>query len=673
MVKIFDIFKGYSLFSVAGAAKERPVVRYMSMCEFQFDVDKYGDNVLLNSGKAVDGVAFSANHIWLPGDGSIYVDLPAGDTLYALYYDPVMRSFSKAALTADTFNMVNSFSQWLVLDVEPLDSDIEYLNGNTSYLGYMIIEQVGITPLSFDFSNVINYIPCAEGTIGGDQLKCIVTNNTYAISGYTSDCRSKLANVSYGLNTMLYRQDAEGTVVEYSRECIHYNADGRYIYTNLSAGEIGSEPMVMLLDITANDTVCSFQIEKVSEHAFANVLWGDGKLESFSQDATGTLTISHTYSEPGLCLLKIYGDMDNVEFSVTDSVLGVAKKVEFGDMVLHNSLVLELMFANRTNLESVAFNTKVQHKFDSLNGTFAGCVGTSVSFNDIMNDGWTGESTFADASDVSVYDMARISGKPSSLKEMFKNVHFSNPSGLPDIGLLDLSQCADMTDMFAGATGLTTEWFDNTLVLLANQNVQSGITIDFGDAMYTNAGDSYYAYRKLTVEKGWTIKSAGPVPEIQIVPCNRSGWSISESSKWNNNLAGWKAFNCTIVDGGDAWVTAEKVPTPHWLKITQTVSDKSPYYLLNIQMRGRAVVSNEHQRDRSPKILGVEGSMDGTVWDEIEIIDNSAILDWKTTNTIPITNRKTAYRHFRLTWIENFSVPSAGAQMGWIKLFGYKV
>jgi hypothetical protein len=163
--------------------------------------------------------------------------------------------------------------------------------------------------------------------------------------------------------------------------------------------------------------------------------------------------------------------------------------------------------------------------------------------------------------------------------------------------------------------------------------------------------------------------------EIQVVPCDRSGWNITESSAFSDAYKGWRAFNCTALSGSDCWVSEPDDPLPQWIQLSPDIPEDEQRFFVptRIVMKARVGVPNSHMNDRRPDPLVIEGSNDGHVWHEIK----------RYTGTDPwnagqqksfVMSTLTGYKYFKINWESNGSNdPADGAQMGWIKLYGYTI
>ena len=156
--------------------------------------------------------------------------------------------------------------------------------------------------------------------------------------------------------------------------------------------------------------------------------------------------------------------------------------------------------------------------------------------------------------------------------------------------------------------------------------------------------------------------------ETQIIPCDNQDWTVSASSAFGSSNEADKAFNCTTTNGGDAWVsgTQEK---PWWLQATD-VTNKT-YRPTKIEMKGRTVVEDSHMNARRPNPLILQG-LSKSNWVEIQRweIDNWNAAEVK---SFVVQDNLGGFSSFRFVWGNNGSgIASDGAQIGYIKLFGYE-
>ena len=107
--------------------------------------------------------------------------------------------------------METSFSNAMVLDVEPTEADLILLDAKPWLLMDLSLGDL-TTGLSFALANITHYAPCNEGIVVGNLVNDVITASTYTIDGYTNECRTLYNNVNYGINNLLYLQDVDGKI-----------------------------------------------------------------------------------------------------------------------------------------------------------------------------------------------------------------------------------------------------------------------------------------------------------------------------------------------------------------------------------------------------------------------------------------------------------------------------
>jgi len=159
--------------------------------------------------------------------------------------------------------------------------------------------------------------------------------------------------------------------------------------------------------------------------------------------------------------------------------------------------------------------------------------------------------------------------------------------------------------------------------------------------------------------------------EMQIIPCDMSGWTVSASDYWPGYDA-TKAFNCTASAGGDAWVSADgDIDFPKYLQANR-LNDEEAFIITRLKMKGRSVISNDHMSARRPNPLVLQGSNDGVTWVEI---DRWTTTSWNAgeTKTFTVADGSAGHSRFRIVWEDNGGDPIDGAQMGAVWLYGIAV
>ena len=159
---------------------------------------------------------------------------------------------------------------------------------------------------------------------------------------------------------------------------------------------------------------------------------------------------------------------------------------------------------------------------------------------------------------------------------------------------------------------------------------------------------------------------------MQIIPCDRSGWDITDSDHWTGYDA-TKAFNCTSNAGGDTYVSEQNNDTfPKWLQANR-FNDEEKFVIARLDMRGRVAISNSHMDARRPDPLVLQGSNDGTTWDEIGRWTGTAPWNAGQTKEFTVNDGSAGHSRFRIVWEDNGGADIDGAQMAWVKLYGVSI
>ena len=285
--------------------------------------------------------------------------------------------------------------------------------------------------------------------------------------------------------------------------------------------------------------------------------WGDGSTNTITtyNDANGL----HTYSSGGIYTIKIKGTFNGINTSNIDTGgwnFGRIDPLKLLDIKSYGPLIIQdsAAFKSCTNLTSSATDN-LQFNTTDASETFK-----DTNFNGVVNN-WnvsniTNFSNFFDGSQFNQDCNNWNISKATNLANMFEDCPFNkslskwdlssvtntgamfgvNTVFNQDVSMWDVSSLTSAVTMFAGATafnqslaswdvtkltgnqftffgngsGLSTANYDSTLIGWASQNVNSGVTINFGTSTFTGGGEAEAA-RTTLVSKGWTITDGGSV------------------------------------------------------------------------------------------------------------------------------------------------------------------
>ena len=282
--------------------------------------------------------------------------------------------------------------------------------------------------------------------------------------------------------------------------------------------------------------------------------WGDGNTNTITtyNDANGL----HTYGSAGTYTIKIKGVFSGIITTLDTGVwnanrtdpLKILDIKSYGPLIIQDSAA----FKDCTNLTSSATDN-LQFNTTDASDTFQ-----DTNFNGVV-DNWdvSNITNFSDFFHGSQFNQEcnnwNIS-KATDLSNMFDDCPFNkslskwdlssvtNTSSMfggntafnQDVSMWNVSSLTTAVTMFSGATafdqslalwnvtalsgnqltffgsgsGLSTANYDATLIGWAAQNVNSGVSINFGTSQYTAGGEAAAARASL-VSKGWTITDGG--------------------------------------------------------------------------------------------------------------------------------------------------------------------
>ena len=156
---------------------------------------------------------------------------------------------------------------------------------------------------------------------------------------------------------------------------------------------------------------------------------------------------------------------------------------------------------------------------------------------------------------------------------------------------------------------------------------------------------------------------------IQLIPCDRSGWDITDSDHWTGYDA-THAFNCTANAGGDTWVSEQNNDTfPKYLEANR-LNDEEKFIVGKLKMKGRVAISNSHMDARRPDPLVLQGSNDGSTWDEIGRWTGTGPWNAGQTKEFSVSDGSAGHSRFRIVWEDNGGADIDGAQIGAVWLYG---
>lgn len=282
--------------------------------------------------------------------------------------------------------------------------------------------------------------------------------------------------------------------------------------------------------------------------------WGDGSTNTITtyNDANGL----HTYSTAGTYTIKIKGVFSGINTFIGNAGWNIGRidQLKILDIKSYGPLIIQDSdaFKDCTNLTSSATD-KLQFNTTDASSTFQ-----DTNFNGVVNT-WevgtiTNFSNFFHGSQFNQDCNSWNVSQATNLNSMFESTPFNkslsewdvssvttmqqmfgaNTVFNQDISVWSTSSLFNIALMFFGATafnqslanwdvtslsgnqtsfmangaGLSTANYDATLIGWAAQNVNSGVSINFGASQYTAGGEAAAA-RATLISKGWTITDGG--------------------------------------------------------------------------------------------------------------------------------------------------------------------
>ena len=282
--------------------------------------------------------------------------------------------------------------------------------------------------------------------------------------------------------------------------------------------------------------------------------WGDGSTNTITtyNDANGL----HTYSSSGTYTIKIKGVFSGIITDLDTALWNVGRvdALKILDLKSYGPLIIQdnSAFKDCTNLTSSATD-KLQFSTSDATSTFEdtnfnGVVDTwNVSNITNFSNFFHGSQFNQDCNNWNITKATNLSGvfESTPFNKSLSNWDTSSVTNLSsifaintvfnqDISMWNMSEVNTVIGMFSGATafdkslaswdvtslsgsqvlffgngsGLSTANYDNILIGWAAQNVNSGVSINFGTSQYTAVGEAAAA-RATLVSKGWTITDGG--------------------------------------------------------------------------------------------------------------------------------------------------------------------
>ena len=237
------------------------------------------------------------------------------------------------------------------------------------------------------------------------------------------------------------------------------------------------------------------------------VNWGDGTSDSITtwNDAAWT----HTYPSAGTYTIRITGTFEGWSFNDTGDDEKLITISQWG--VLDGNLTSGFFGCRKLTNITATDIPKFLTSSTNLSALFYNCV---VLTNITNVEQWT--STVASARahmflncnllNQNVSDL--ITSNVTNIQNMIRNTAMDQ-----DLSSADFSGVNTATSFAAGTT-MSTANYDALLVSLGGQTLISGVSIDFGSAIYSRYSTADTAHTILTEDDSWTIVDGGDTETV---------------------------------------------------------------------------------------------------------------------------------------------------------------
>lgn len=235
----------------------------------------------------------------------------------------------------------------------------------------------------------------------------------------------------------------------------------------------------------------------------AEVDWGDGSsdtLTSWNQAET-----THTYSTGGIYTITITGTLEGWFINNGGDKLKIKEVKNWGN---GNGLTLKNInggyFMGASNMTCIATDaptisaSNFQQVFRGASSIVSGVKNWDVSGVTNLIFAFYGANDFNE--DLSNWDVSNVTNFAYCFELCFDlDQSFAS---------WDMTSATSVSRMFKSTT-MSTANYDATLIGWASQSLNSGLSIDFGNARYTAGGDAEAARNTLINTYGWTIVDGG--------------------------------------------------------------------------------------------------------------------------------------------------------------------
>ncbi len=275
----------------------------------------------------------------------------------------------------------------------------------------------------------------------------------------------------------------------------------------INSGSPAIEGFIFDVDTAVAGGSSSTQFElPLSGPGTTNILvdWGDGNTDTITSISASEKL--HTYSSSGVYTITITGTLETF---VVNNYADKSKIKEIKNWGNGDGLTLASnsggFFYGASNLTCTATDqptittANFQQIFRSASNIVSGVSNFDVSSITSLLFGFYSASNFNE--DLSNWDVSNV----ANFNYCFERTNIDQ-----SFAAWDMTSATSVTRMFRSTT-LSTANYDATLIGWAAQSLNSNLSMDFGNAQYTNFSAASDARNTLIETYGWTIVDGGPV------------------------------------------------------------------------------------------------------------------------------------------------------------------
>ena len=354
------------------------------------------------------------------------------------------------------------------------------------------------------------------------------TEGTINISQYSFTERSTDPYFPVEGNSVMWMSDGTASGSD-GDMLITINTGAALTTSKFDLTTVAATPFTFTIDTTASGSASdTFVLPLVNDGTISiYVNWGDGSSDIIT--AYNQTEITHQYSAGGTYSVTMQGTIRGFSFADVGDKAKMRIVSQWGDLKITQSMA----FNGCIDMTCTASDAPTILDTTDLNRTFYNCTDLTNIGGDWDMAGVTSlDSFFYQCSvfnqDISAWNVQscsnfdnlfflnflfnqNISGWDTSAATTMVDMLDGNPSGAFDqnISSWDIADVTDFGTNFMRGQTLSTANYDALLIAWDAQSVQSGLTLDFGNSIYTSGGTAATARANLISSDSWTISDGG--------------------------------------------------------------------------------------------------------------------------------------------------------------------